>query len=41
MAAHPLIGVRLGVDYFDVRDAVPAGVPVLAVPTVLDGNPLP
>jgi len=29
MAGHPLIEVRLGVDYFDVRDAVPAGVPVV------------
>jgi UDP-galactopyranose mutase len=29
MADHPLIDVRLGVDFFDVRDAIPAGVPVV------------
>jgi UDP-galactopyranose mutase len=29
MAEHPLIDVRLGVDYFAVRDAIPAGVPVV------------
>jgi len=29
MAEHPLIEVRLGVDYFDVRDTLPAGVPVV------------
>ena len=29
MADHPLIDVRLGVDFFDVRDDLPAGVPVV------------
>jgi UDP-galactopyranose mutase len=29
MAEHPLIDVRLGVDYFAARDAIPAGVPVV------------
>lgn len=27
MLASPLIEVRLGVDFFDIRDAIPAGVP--------------
>jgi len=29
MAEHPLIDVRLGVDFFAVRDTLPAGVPVV------------
>jgi UDP-galactopyranose mutase len=29
MAEHPLIDVRLGVDYFDVRGDLPAGVPTV------------
>ena len=29
MAAHPLIEVHFGVDFFDVRDAIPDGVPVV------------
>ncbi|WP_318295531.1 UDP-galactopyranose mutase, partial [Streptomyces griseoaurantiacus] len=29
MADHPNIEVRLGVDFFDVRDQLPAGVPVV------------
>jgi UDP-galactopyranose mutase len=29
MADHPRIDVRLGVDYFTVRDAIPAGTPVV------------
>ena len=29
MADHPLIDARLGVDYFAVRDTIPAGVPVV------------
>ncbi|MFD7732312.1 UDP-galactopyranose mutase [Kitasatospora phosalacinea] len=29
MAAHPLVEVRLDTDFFDVRDRVPAGVPVV------------
>src|SRR3954447_14389224 len=29
MATHPLIDVHLGVDFFDVRGLVPAGVPVV------------
>ena len=29
MAAHPNIDVRLGVDFFDVRSAVPGGTPVV------------
>jgi len=29
MADHPNIDVRLGVDFFDVRDELPAGVPVV------------
>lgn len=29
MATHPLIDVVLGVDFFDVRDRVPAGTPVV------------
>ncbi|WP_024876598.1 UDP-galactopyranose mutase [Saccharomonospora piscinae] len=29
MADHPNIEVRLGVDYFDVRDAIPEGIPTV------------
>jgi UDP-galactopyranose mutase len=29
MAEHPRIDVRLGVDFFDVRDQIPAGTPVV------------
>ncbi len=29
MADHPLIDVRLGVDFFDVRSTVPAGTPIV------------
>jgi len=29
MAAHPRIDVRLDVDYFDVRSAIPAGTPIV------------